>query len=760
MKATIWLLDAFIVHFRKSLVAALMIVSAIAPAAGAELPVWRSSYNHLKQSSFPSLDGLCKAELDAVVASGYTIAYWAGGNAPQLWLVPSGYMVYGPPWGANQCGLLAPPADYSTNPLFYEAGDLFCRPTYSQSGNYCVRSGGDDDKNKGPPPCNCGTEGNPINASNGNKFQIEHDFVGEGAFPLEWTRAYNSFGSAPGNMAFSASPAIVNYGWSPFGGDMSPLNAYKSYEVTLAGNATNSPIDMGWRHNYDRSVMSQNNAHAGTAAVIGPDSKVHRFVRSGSGWVADAGDAITKLQQLVDVNNQPNGWIFTNENGDLETYDASGKLLTIQNIHGLMQTLQYDSAQRLQSVSDPVGRSLVLTYNDHGRLATMTDPANNLYQYEYDDAGNLSRTTYPDGRVRQYLYENPTYLHALTGIVDENSVRFASFGYDANGSAILTEHAGGTNKVTLSYASQISTASDVSGAVRAYAIVGTSGGMLRVGSIVESCGASCSRTRSITYDANGNIASQTDWDGNRTSYAYDLTRSLETSRTEGVGTAVARTITTQWHATFRLPIQITEPGKTTAFAYDTKGNLLQKTISAAGKSRSWTYTYSAAGQVVTVTGPRTDVNDITTNTYDGQGNLASVTNAAGHVTTISNYDGNGHAGTITDPNGLVTNLAYSSRGWLSSRSAGGETTNYDHDGVGQLTKVTQADGSTISYSYDDAHRLTGIADSLGNSVVYTLDLRGNRVSEQVRDPNGALSRQTTRVFDTLNRLQQVTGAQQ
>ena len=35
---------------------------------------------------------------------------------------------------------------------------------------------------------------------------------------------------------------------------------------------------------------------------------------------------------------------------------------------------------------------------------------------------------------------------------------------------------------------------------------------------------------------------------------------------------------------------------------------------------------------------------------------------------------------------------------------------------------------------------------------------GNRTNEQVKDPSGTLARQTTRVYDALNRLQTVTGA--
>ena len=36
----------------------------------------------------------------------------------------------------------------------------------------------------------------------------------------------------------------------------------------------------------------------------------------------------------------------------------------------------------------------------------------------------------------------------------------------------------------------------------------------------------------------------------------------------------------------------------------------------------------------------------------------------------------------------MTTLTYHPRGWLTTRTVGGEQTTYDYDGVGQLTKVT------------------------------------------------------------------------
>jgi YD repeat-containing protein len=134
------------------------------------------------------------------------------------------------------------------------------------------------------------------------------------------------------------------------------------------------------------------------------------------------------------------------------------------------------------------------------------------------------------------------------------------------------------------------------------------------------------------------------------------------------------------------------------------------------------------------------------------------------VTTFGNYDANGRVGLITDPNGATTALSYSPRGWLTSKVVTGsgivQTTGYGYDNAGQLLQVTLPDNTIIAYTYDPAHRLTNIKDSLGNSINYTLDLMSNRVGETVTDPNGVLTKQVSRIYDGLNRLQQVTGAAQ
>lgn len=505
-------------------------------------------------------------------------------------------------------------------------------------------------------------------------------------------------------------------------------------------------------------------------------------------------DVNDRVTPVLDGAGQRLGMQVKNGDTDaVEIYDLKGRIATSTARNGQVTTFTYSAIETpreiapreglLIAVTDAFGRSLQFTYDDREQLVTMTDPAGGVYRYSYGPDKTLDKVTYPDGKERRYIYgeadltSGVSQPYVLTGIIDENNVRFAIYKYDKNGRAISTEHAGGVEKYVASYpAYGQATVVDPLGTSRTY-VSDSLVGVYRATYETQPdliLGTGYTRSKSIGYDTNGNISSYRDFNDSKTTYTYDLARNLETKRVEGSGSPVARTINTEWHPTFRLPQRIAEPKRITSYIYDDHGNMVTRTVRATtdltgasgfaatltGSPQVWTYTYDSFGHVLTAQGPRTDINTTTTYTYDGDGNLATVTNAAGHVTSYSNYDAHGRVGRLTDPNGLVTDLTYNPRGWLLTVLVGGETTSYEHDNVGQITQVTLPDGSSLYYTYDDAHRLTGIRDSLGNSVAYVLDAMGNRTNEQSKDANGVLTRQISRVYDALNRVKQITGALQ
>lgn len=175
-------------------------------------------------------------------------------------------------------------------------------------------------------------------------------------------------------------------------------------------------------------------------------------------------------------------------------------------------------------------------------------------------------------------------------------------------------------------------------------------------------------------------------------------------------------------------------------------------------SRTISYSYDSSGKVTSIDGPRTDVQDITTYTYDRNGNLAAITNALGHVTWFTAYNAHGQPLSMTDPNGIVTTFEYDARQRLTRRTEGGRITSFSYDLVGNLIRITLPDDSYVAYHHDAARRLVGVTDNLGNRVRYVLDAAGNRLSEEVLDPQGNLALLRRQSFDSLSRLRTRLGA--
>ena len=555
-----------------------------------------------------------------------------------------------------------------------------------------------------PAPLVSAMCGNPINAATGNKFEAETDFIGGTQTGLEFIRYYNSQDTA----------------------------------VTSLGAR--------WRTTWQRSL----NVSGNTVTVTRADGHQDVFTKKGKIYTSDP-DVTSTLTAILKGLNVAYYQVTTASDA-VETYTASGQFISLQTRAGLTTTLTYDTRNNLTKVTGPFGHTLTFTIGANQRITKMTVPDGGVYSYAYDKFGNLVSVTHPDKTVRKYVYGNATYPNFLTGIIDENGSRFATWTYDTMGRAITSEHAGGVELTSVAYATNASTVTDANGAAHTYNFE-TQFNVIKpislTGVPIPVLGGDA-----FTYDAKGFLSGLTDYDGNVTGYTHN-TLGEETSRTLGSSSALALTVSTTWHSTFHLPTQIVDGSRTFTFVYDANGNLKSKTITAPSTNSTWSYTYNASGQARTATDP---LGNLTTYGYDASGDLTSIENPFGQITTITSYDADGRPLSTTDPNGLVTTLTYNWRGEVTSRTVGGWLTSYTYDSAGQLTKLTRPDGSYLAFTYDPAHRLTGVADALGNRVAYTLNTSSDLIKEQV------FSVSTTQVFthsftyDAVNRLAKSIGA--
>jgi RHS repeat-associated protein len=601
--------------------------------------------------------------------------------------------------------------------------------------NYSMRTHANGDVHCFIPAKECCaelTKSNPVSLVDGAKLQQEVDYRAGGSNPLEFRRFYNSKGffRAPGT---GPQPYIVT-----------------DY----------------WHHNYDRTLIPVSGNSTLIAILHRADFSLQYFDGSGNEILnRNGGGAHIAFQSGV-------GWTLTLANGDVEHYDTSARLASITTRAGLTTTIDRDTLGRIETVTDHFGKELNFAYDTDGYLATVTDPAGEDISYDYDAEGRLLSVTYQDGEVKSYHYEDENGTHWLTGITDENGDRYSTYEYDQFGVVTVSEHAGGADRHVFAYypnnTYNIMSVTDPLGKEHDHRTDNRQG-VFKLTGVDEYC-VGCGDTVSATYDSKGNIATRRNHRNYQTNYEFDQTRNLETSRTEGLwlgsSTPEARTITTTWHSTFRLPDVITEPDRVIDNDYDGDGNLTERTITdtATDEDRTWSYTYSSIGQLLTADGPRTDVSDETTYAYyecatgDECGQQYTVENAAGHITTFDEYDEHGRPTHITDPNGLETVLTYNLRGNIASRTVGTETTSYDYDDAQQLERETFPDGSYLEYTYDEAHRLVGIEDQDGNRIEYTLDAAGNRTEEEVYDPSSSLVRTLSREFDNRGRLVEEIGA--
>jgi len=584
----------------------------------------------------------------------------------------------------------------------------------------------------------CANISNPIHSATGNKIETVIDYQGSGSSSLKLVRYYNSSSLAKSNMGFN------------------------------------------WRHNYERAIVFDNTVSPKIATVRNDDGSEVIFFELASGWTARPG-VEAKLSDTITE------WTYIDENDNVVVYaKISGSTISLisklTNLAGRSQSFSY-VAGKLDKVTDDFNHSMSFSYDTQGRLKSVTDPALETIQYSYIN-DNIATVTYQDLKKIQYLYDQTGLPHHLTGIIDQDNNRSATWTYYNNGKGKSSSHGGGiADNVSIVYnADGSSLYSSGLGQKNIYNHF-TSNGVQKVATIAGpkclDCGA---YGQSTTYDVNGYKDIVKDYNGNITDYNYN-SRGLVEQVIEAKGTFDQRITTTTWHSILHIPSCSIASRKTTSLIYNAS-NLLQsqtvydtsnttlfsqatsKTCAAiAARSdlaslnkRVTNYSYYANGLLKTIDGPRTDVQDVTTFVYDTNGNLTSTTNAMGHISTLKNYTAHGQPQTLINANGLTTTITYDLLGRKDIVIVGSEETNYDYYSNGTLDKITLPDGSFLDYRYDAAKRLIAVYDQLGNYKLYNLNNLGSVTGIEVKDSAGVLKRTQTAKFDLENHLKKAIGA--
>ncbi|NYZ70083.1 RHS repeat protein, partial [Endozoicomonas sp. SM1973] len=232
--------------------------------------------------------------------------------------------------------------------------------------------------------------GNPIRVSTGNKFQVETDITG----PLPFTRYYNS-------------------------------------ELK------------GWSHQYQYQIQ-QPRDNPKLIYLIRPDGKILPAKQENGQWQTDSDVFLT----IFRTTETPSGWLVKTGKQQ-ETYDDQGRLTSLEKTNG--NTLTSEWTENQQIIKDAKGNQLTISYGHDYFLSSVRINEHDPVTYTYGPFLRLTMVNYPNRKGLLYHYENGQFPLHLTGITDENGVRFATWTYDNQGRAISSEHAGGKEKVSLEF---------------------------------------------------------------------------------------------------------------------------------------------------------------------------------------------------------------------------------------------------------------------------------------------------------------------
>jgi len=399
---------------------------------------------------------------------------------------------------------------------------------------------------------------------------------------LSFSWLYNSFGNhikSGAGYSIGAGVAGVTslHSEPPIQGNQPLITLPLSPKPTEAytGHATQH-----WRHNHSYFLAHYVMPDGLTERLIAyrPNGNDIRFIEEDGIFVAQANRDWRITKELNDDSIQI-GWRLAVGNLT-EHYDSAGRILRIEDIsgHSLTYTYHVDGTQQ-KSITDENGSTLSLNYAD-GQLAEVIQNQNTSYQFEYYADGMLKSITFPgnDSPKKTYLYEDPRFPGALTSVIDESGNMYSNYTYDSQGRAVRTEYSYGTNSVNVDYIdNNTRRITNALGKKTTYHFSDI-GNSLRITSIEGEASANCVAShKSYTYNEDGFVASETDWEGNTTVYTRDdLGREL--SRTEASGTPSERTTITEWYSDLNLPAKITTPESVTTYSYDENDRLLSKQI--------------------------------------------------------------------------------------------------------------------------------------------------------------------------------------
>ncbi|WP_261591528.1 putative Ig domain-containing protein, partial [Pseudoalteromonas holothuriae] len=365
----------------------------------------------------------------------------------------------------------------------------------------------------------------------------------------------------------------------------------------------------------------------------------------------------------------------------------------------------HGDSNRVRTVSQSDGTALTIGYEAHGddyRVKTLQDGQGNTTAYQYVSDSH-TRVMLGNSQV-DYYFDDAERLSALERVIDGQHVREE---YEYNSAGQVTEIRNGLGQA-----------------------------------------------KTFTYDAQGNLTTQTDADGVTVKRTYNSHNQL---LSEQLGDNTTHYV---YDNNQRLRFTLDENNGVVEYRYNALGQRTsQHTYTHANYTGSNTSLSALEGFVNRLNKTQQQRHDYS---YDFRGQLSTVTRYSSVNSQGLGVDGN-TTRYMYDAHGKLLQET-TPRGVLTQGTNGDFSTTYSYDGLGRLLSKTDANQAQTTYTYDDANQRIGTqyanglwqtqvfdkagqlvvnveGTSLGNNIYGTERIYYNREGQAVatKDKQGAIS---------------------
>ncbi|TWU41350.1 putative deoxyribonuclease RhsB [Novipirellula aureliae] len=468
----------------------------------------------------------------------------------------------------------------------------------------------------------------------------------------------------------------------------------------------------------------------GTGKLLSADDRNGNTIRFTDAAILNDSD-----QSMVHLRRDSRGRIVSigdNEGGVTQYLYSSGDLVRVVDPDGYDTKVSYDGQHRITEIIDPLERPIVRNeYDSNGRLTKRTDASGREVQFDVDASLRQEVIEDVDGAVTVHQYDNRGNLVHSTdplGGVTQRS-------FDSNNNLIEVVNANGEiTRQTFDSTGNLLMRTEADGGITRFSYASGD----RLTSWVDPTG----RGLRFEYDEQGNLVKRIDLQGNMVVQRSVNSKGLIESETDA-------------------------DGNRTTFTYDAMGN---QTSVSDPLGRSQTQTYDATGTPITFetaggtryefkTDSRGLYNEASSETgasiklvFDGTGELASVIDAEGVEAFSISYDSNQQETMFEDSLNHAQTREYNEKGELVRLvNETGAAVLFVYDALGRQIRVDLPDGGTIKNGYDPVGRLITREDPSGATTTYDYDPTGRLISQT--DPLGGITRYQ---YDLAGRLTHVT----